>query len=357
MHSAFSQLREILLHEFTEAEVEVLCNKVGISFANLSGTGLFGKTRELLLIAHQQNRLEQLKAHMRAMRPNAFEIDDEDELSVEADEDRPTLEDPPQQHQRSSRDVARETEQVYEVTPQPRTLLPFILITVVAIFSLLIVFLPGLLRGTTETTTTPSPNPPTASTPTTQIPVIEQQSNTNTNNQNSNVNVVVIATPAPFSNTNTESSGAQLVASPTMAETATVNNEDHPAAIAVQRANDVLPAYYRGELDSSILAQQWTDEALKITVAWNDKLPAAIKLKQSARTTLEISYQYIQRPTLISSEARTHKVATTEYWSYSNPAARTQICDAREYIYTVIEADGKFVLTNVTSKLIDKKCQ
>ena len=130
MHSAFSQLREILLNEFTEAEVEVLCDKVGISFANLSGTGLFGKTRELLLIAQQHNRLDQLKAHVRAMRPNAFGIDDfdtspeagddasriteeldesSDQTSI-TDEEDPIAEDAPV-NRRASRGVARETEQ------------------------------------------------------------------------------------------------------------------------------------------------------------------------------------------------------------------------------------------------------
>ena len=124
-----------------------------------------------------------------------------------------------------------------------------------------------------------------------------------------------------------------------------------------QEAYDPLPAYYRGEMDSNLLAEQWAAEALRITIAWNEKLPAVMKIKQSPRSKLEISYNYIQQPRVTSSRSNTHIVATTEYWSYSNPSARTQICDTRDYVYTVIEANGKFTVTDVTSKLIDKKCK
>jgi hypothetical protein len=376
MHSTFSQLREILLNEFTEAEVEVLCDKVGISFTDLSGTGIFGKTRELLLIAQQHNRLDQLKAHVRAMRPNAFGIDDldtspkannntsriteeldesNDQTSITDEEDY-AAEDAPI-NRRSSRGVARETEQVYEVAPQPRTLLPFILIAVVATFSLLIVFLPGLLRGTTEpqTSTTPTTNLGIAATR--PIPVVNTQSDARVDTLSSNTNVVIIATPAPFNNTVTESTRTQNPPNSLAPTLAVPDTGSHPAAIAIQRANDLLPAYYRGEMDSNLLAEQWAAEALRITIAWNEKLPAVMKIKQSPRSKLEISYNYIQQPRVTSSRSNTHIVATTEYWSYSNPSARTQICDTRDYVYTVIEANGKFMVADVTSKLIDKKCK
>ena len=150
MPSIFGQLREILLNEFTEAEVKMLCDRMGIDFEDLAGTGLFGKTRELLLVTQQQNRLPQLLAHMRVMQPQAFDDYDQADLATAAEFDslidaRPSRE-PSSEKDVPFTDVARETEQSYVVTPQTR--LPFLiaLIAAIVILGALIVFLPVLLN-------------------------------------------------------------------------------------------------------------------------------------------------------------------------------------------------------------------
>lgn len=229
MQLTASQLREILLNEFTEAEVEALCEKLDIEYSRLAGTGVFGKTRELLALLQQQNRLSHLRAHMRAMRPHAFDSqnagdehhddphgdadafdgrltipsartarpasttsnvaqDDEttDEGTDEGDDTNPIdsidSDDPAEEiampaarrgRYTSQRGVARETTRAYEVAPQTRALVPLLLVSAIIVVAALIVFLPSLLRGTgaasaEATLTTPTP----AATPTSTIPII-----------------------------------------------------------------------------------------------------------------------------------------------------------------------------------------
>jgi len=226
MHLTASQLRDILLNEFTEAEVEALCEKLHIEYSRLSGTGVFGKTRELLALLQQQDRLSHLRAHMRAMRPHAFdaqhaaggphddsreeseefdglltapgagasrgtargvaqddetthESDESDETrpvdSLEADDSEEDIVEPSTRRSRSPwrRGVARETSRAYEVVPQTRALVPLILVSAIIVVAALIVFLPSLLRGNgAASAETPLTTPAPAATPTSAIPVI-----------------------------------------------------------------------------------------------------------------------------------------------------------------------------------------
>lgn len=442
MHLTAGQLREILLNEFTESEVEALCVKLGVEYARLSGTGLFGKTRELLAIVHKQDRLPHLRAHMRAMRPNAFDAyrdpdeesaaaddpddesmqrsertaipphadgalrvrnrmlrtddDDDDDSSdrmLDADDpddaaavdrrvahdhrddsfDDDDIVDPDtvRQHTGSERRVSRETTRAYEIVPQTRGLVPLLIASVVIVFAALIVFLPSMLRGDAAASSVAAPtDAPPQATATSSIPIIGEAAGapvipTPQPAQENPAGVVVIATPAPIGDAGAPAPAATanpnaiptvpVVATPQAAPATT--GENHPAARLVQDANTALPAYFKGQASADDVAAYWTGKAYDVTVAWNAALPKAVKLGNAARTTLVIDFEFVRPPTVTDSRADRHTVSTREYWAYRNPATNTNLCDTRDYTYTVREIGGQFLIETVASKVVNKLCR
>jgi hypothetical protein len=372
MPSIFGQLREILLNEFTEAEVKMLCDRMGIDFEDLAGTGLFGKTRELLLVTQQQNRLPQLLAHMRVMQPQAFDDYDQADLATAAEFDsstdaRPSRE-PSSEKDVPFTDVARETEQSYVVTPQTR--LPFLiaLIAAIVILGALIVFLPVLLNQNrasgVQTSAEPTSAAADATVQTGQAGTVATNTSqlaspspiTNTGDTSAVVGIVVVATPAPISEIPVISGGADPRATQS-APAADNGTSTHPAARAVHDANVMLLALYRGEIAATAIQARWSNEAYQVAMAWNEKLPAVMKLKQMPRTSLVVSYSLAGPQTVTSNSNGAYTVVTREYWGYTNPAASVALCDTREYTYSVRETNGKFVITAVTSRILDKRCR
>jgi hypothetical protein len=437
MHLTAGQLREILLNEFTESEVEALCVKLGIEYTRLSGTGLFGKTRELLAIVHKQDRISHLRTHMRAMRPNAFDAyqdaDDDSEAADDPDDavtqrtertaaplsnetsprtrnrmiiasdtdddgysddqtddadvvdrrrvgndhddddglDEDDIVDPETVRQRpgSERRVSRETTRAYEIVPQTRGLVPLLIAGAVIVFAALIVFLPSMLRGDAAASSVAAPtDAPPQATATSSIPIIGEAAGapvipTPQPAQENPAGVVVIATPAPISDAGAPAAPPNPNVIPTVPVIATpqaapaTTGENHPAARLVQDANTALPAYFKGQTGADTVAAYWTGKAYDITVAWNAALPKAVKLGNAARSTLTIDFEFVRPPTVTDSRADRHTVSTREYWAYRNPATNTNLCDTRDYTYTVREIDGQFLIETVTSKVVNKLCR
>ena len=64
------QLRETLTKRFNQSEFQDLCFDIGIGYDELSGTTINDKARELLLLCIRQDRLADLIAHGKHIRPD-----------------------------------------------------------------------------------------------------------------------------------------------------------------------------------------------------------------------------------------------------------------------------------------------
>jgi hypothetical protein len=64
------RLRETLARSFNLSELQDLCFDLGIGYEGLAGSTIGDKARELLLLCVRQNRLAELVAHGRRIRPD-----------------------------------------------------------------------------------------------------------------------------------------------------------------------------------------------------------------------------------------------------------------------------------------------
>lgn len=73
MDSDLSKLRNFLLNELSEQELIALCKDLGIDYHALAGTGLFGKTRELLITVQANDQIHRLLRRLQETKPAAFQ--------------------------------------------------------------------------------------------------------------------------------------------------------------------------------------------------------------------------------------------------------------------------------------------
>ena len=66
------KLRDILVTYFNDNELRNLCYDLGIDYENLGGDAKSGKARELVDYCRRYDRLPDLEAACRRLRPNAF---------------------------------------------------------------------------------------------------------------------------------------------------------------------------------------------------------------------------------------------------------------------------------------------
>jgi hypothetical protein len=152
--------------------------------------------------------------------------------------------------------------------------------------------------------------------------------------------IAVIGTPAPI--TAVEASAG----------------ESHPAAIALKDFNAKLPDFYRGELTLDRLQLEWKGKAYQALTGFASRqLPTALKLGTAPRSTLDISFEYVNRPAVISSSGNQHTVRSREYWTYANPSSGIVSCDTRDYTYTVVAEGANFVVTDFSSKIVKNGCR
>jgi hypothetical protein len=66
-------LRDILVTYFSDSELRDVCFNLGIDYENLGGDAKPGKARELVAYCQRRNRLAELEATCRRLRPHAFQ--------------------------------------------------------------------------------------------------------------------------------------------------------------------------------------------------------------------------------------------------------------------------------------------
>ncbi len=333
----FAKLRDLLLNEFSEAEVIALCQDLGLDYETLPGTGFFGKTRGLLAVASKEGRMRALQARVRDARPEAY---DSLEIGMASAEE-------------AGHDVSHETSR--PMARLPVSFIPMLIVGLIAVALIGVFLLPRITGASAAAAAARATQTAIAALSTnTTIPVIGSA-----------------AQPAPSTPTAMPAEGVVVVATealpivtagPAIAVIATqepvVLGDAHPASTAFKDINARLPAYYRGEVTREQLGLDWRGKALQALTSFSaTQLPRSMSLGTASRSTLDISFEYLRVPTVTKSVGSRHTVVTEEYWQYANPANNIKLCDTREYTYSVLEENGRFVVTDLSSKVIARGCR
>lgn len=352
--STFVKLRDLLLNEFSEAEVATLCQEIGLDYEALPGTGFFGKTRGLLEVAGRDGKMRLLQARLRDLRPEAYAA-----LGIGSVASEQPV------------NVSHETSGNDDEAPVrfPKLLLPLLLVGLLVVILAFAFLLPRIMGGDAAATLQATQTAVAALPTNTTIPVIGAATNPPvaaslpTNTPEPAQGVVVVATDSVPVNTPaatiaviaTPGTGAQATAKPVVVAG---EGENHPAALAFKDINAQLPGFYRGEVTTQQLQQDWSGNAYSLLVAFSDtRLPRSLRLGTAPRTSMDITYEYVKAPAVTTSTGNRFTVTSREYWRYANPAQNVTLCDTRDYTYTVVDNAGKYTVTSFSSKVVSNGCR
>lgn len=362
-----AKLRELLLNEFSEEELNALCANLRIDYDKLAGTGTFGKTRALIDTAKSQDKMRALQAKVRELRPVAYEAAGLTTPAEPAPIETPTTE--------AATDAQTTSSKRTSVWPWLALALVVLLCTVTGMLFLL----PRLQAANQPVTTVASP----VSTVTTQS-VIAPATETPpaivevTDSLDKGAGVLtdteavldatatVVETPIQPATQNTATVTAVTItatamptpaaASSTLTATATAS-DTHPSIGVIRALNDQLPKFYTGEIEAQSLQQFWTGEALRSVVAFGTvRLPRAMRIQPSQRNTIQATFEYRRQPTLLRAAGDTAVVSSREFWHYSTSVNETAICEVRDYVYNLVQTDGKFKVNTFNSRIVESGC-
>jgi hypothetical protein len=310
------KLREILLNEFSEAELTALCKDVGLDYATLSGEGQFGKTREIIKTLIEQDKVQALRSRVRDLKPIAFNA--------------------------AGFNAAANVPESNRKLP---TKLAWLVLGLVGLL-LLVCLLTFLLR----------PNTPAApsATPTAQAEVNPTSVAANAPAAQPTVAATQAPTqPPPLTNTLAPPT-AVPTQTPAPTNTPTVS-ETNPAALAILEFNQQLIPYYQGKaVDKSLTG--WTGNALRGVVAFSKgSLLKRLSITENERSQINSGVTYLLPPAVTRVVGNTYTVTSREYWVYqTNP--RNVVCETRDYTYTVVKTGEKFQIAQSTGKPVSAKC-
>ncbi len=361
-----AKLRNLLLNEFSEPELEKLCQDIGLNYASLSGTGTFGKTRGLIETARAQDKLRLLQNKVRELRPEAFANADlhvpVGMPAVETSVDTLVVETPVVSR------AARTSTEASAASDRRPTWLPILAIGLVALLCVaalaaMLLNRSGVGAGTTvgvAGTGIPlatAVNSGVIEQVSTVAPVIPEE----TSNAPQPENTVLPGPTQDAPNLPTATATVLPTPIPTPTETgptATPNaNEAHPAALAILDLNQQLPEFYLGKVTANDLQTYWTGDAWRSVVNFGStKLPRVMRIPPTDRSDLDVTYQYVRRPALVTERGTSAAVSAQEFWRYVNAKNNIEICETREYTYTLVKTGEQFKVREFTSRLLKSGC-
>ncbi|MFN4294578.1 MAG: hypothetical protein ACK4JD_10645 [Thermoflexales bacterium] len=352
------KLRELLLNEFSEPELIALCKDVGLDYEALPGAGTFGKTREIVKAARDQDKLRQLQSRLRELKPEAYAISIGAVVTpAEAQAD----------------GLASSKRKDEDRSPLPRAILPLLVLLALVIGASLIfsrLSSSPAAQATPQTATDAAliaqPTPTlTASMPTAQPEVIAA---TTTPAESPSVTPEVVPT-APAETPEADIGATTPAAPPTSepqptsppsptATDAPADEEAHPAAMTVRQINDQLVLFYSGKASAKDLEYFWTGEALKAVMDFgNTRLLRAMRITPNRRDALEIKHEYLRAPRIVSETGSGAVVASREFWHYANSLNRTEVCEVRDYIYNMVRDEERYRVRSIQSRLVQSGCE
>ncbi len=362
-----AKLRELLLNEFSEEELNTLCASLGIDYDKLAGTGTFGKTRALIDTAKSQDKMRALQAKVRELRPVAYEA-----VGFTTPTESAAIETPATAAATGAQASSSKRASVW---PWLALALVVLLCTVAGMLFLLprlqaanqpapAIASPVSAASTQQVIATATETPPAIVEATvsldkgagvltdTEAALDVTATTTDTPNQPAAQNTATVAavvitataTPTPAS------------ASSTLTATATAS-DPHPSIGVIRGLNEQLPKFYTGEIEAQSLQQFWTGEALRSVVAFGTvRLPRAMRIQPSQRNTIQATFEYRRQPTLVRTAGDTAVVSSREFWRYSTSVNETTICEVRDYVYNLVQTDGKFRVSTFNSRIVESGC-
>jgi hypothetical protein len=363
-----AKLRELLLNEFTEDELKALSASLNIDYDKLAGTGTFGKTRALLDTVKSQDKLRNLQAQIRELRPAAYEAAGFSTLvesEAIASADAPTTPIP----------LTRQTS-------KQQAMWPWIVLASVVLLCLIAGIALLVPRLQTANVAAPATQAQVVSSPTIETvnvvaatetpPAIVEVTDSldkgagemTTTLPTIDPNAPATDTPVPPTTASAEATstsvnvGAATTITPEVTATGSVVPTDtHPSSIVIGDLNAQLPQFYRGEVDVQAIQQYWTGEALRSVTGFGTiRLPRAMRIQPSQRNTLDVTYAYRNGPTLVRETRDGALVTSREYWRYATSANPTEICETRDYVYNMVRVDGQYKVSEFSSRLVDNGC-
>lgn len=328
-----AKLRQLLLTEFTEAELMQLCKELGLNYDALQGIGAFGKTRALIEEARSKGKLRLLQKRVRDLRPLAYfqaGFASEEPLEIQ------------------TKQVATQRKRTTSSSRSP--LLVFL--TGTAIAAAVFLLLPLTFRSASppseDFSTTPekeaAANFSEAVAASTGLPSISE-----------------IATPtsppSPLASTTPEVE--TTLEAETTAPLPTPDTPGlHPAVSVIYQANEQLREFFRGEEDIRALEAHWEPELVEqLSTFANTRLMRLMRLAPSQRSALRVQLSYVRPPALVDEFAGEAVVSAREYWEYTTEVNRVRVCETRDYLYRLRKTDDRFRIYAYTGRLVSNRCQ
>jgi len=356
------KLRELLLNEFSESELISLCQDVGLDYQALPGAGTFGKTREIIEMARAQDKVRVLQSRLRELRPAAYaaaglsNLDPADQAPAAA----------------GGASAARRSALGRPAIPRAVALL-LVLLALTACAALL---LPQVTGGPAAQATPAQPAGSSLPAPgeSTAAPIPETTATLPVDPAAANeVNLAAgqgeaaaptargaeQPTPPPTAESTPAEAAAMAQAEVPAAATGTPGpDEAHPAAQNVRELNEVLLSFYTGKVAAKDLEDYWMGDALRVVVSFgNVRLPRAMRIPPARRELLDVTYEYLRPPALVSETADGAIVTSREFWRYANTLNQAQICEVRDYEYRLVREADRYRVRSFQSRLLETGCR
>ena len=345
-----ARFRDFLIVEFNEDQLAELCQDIGLNYADLPGTGAYGKTRELIEIARSRHLLSALMTRARELRSDAYrnanikDIEPDGSMGSVASVEpmaEPATADASESVlpmlQRSDPQEER-TALLAALTPRAR-LLAVLVAALLLIVAILTIILPK--QGA---------NPSAANTPDETTLAISATQMT------AEAAAMTQPTIAPAAvDTTTQTVDSTTPVSDTQPTAAPAADD---AAAAVRTINDQLIEFYTGKVDADAIKPHFgTAPYRAVTTFAYTKLKRLIGVDISKGDEINVTMHYVKDPQQTSDDNDSYTVSSTEYWSYTNPKTDRSVCDTSSYVYTLAKNGDTFQVTGLKSSSTSTKCE
>ena len=349
-----ARFRDFLIVEFSEEQLAELCQDVGLNYADLPGTGAYGKTRELIEIARSRRLLSALMNRAKELRPDAYrnasikDVEQEGAAEaiplVEPKLDSPAMAEPEGGVQMLQRPAPQEERAALLATLTPRARLLAILVAVLLlVVAALTIILPK--QGGNASI----PNTPDA----TALAISSTQ-------MTAEAAALAQPTIAPAAvDTMTQSVDTTTAMTDTMTNTQTTTEQPAgDAAAAVKAINDQLIQFYTGKVDEATIKPHFATGPYKaVTTFAYTTLKRSLGIDITKGDLIDVEMHYVKDPVQAVESGDNFTVSSTEYWGYTNPSTNRSLCDTRNYVYTLVKNGENYQVTGLKSTLVSKTCQ
>jgi hypothetical protein len=344
-----ARFRDFLIVEFSEEQLTALCQDIGLNYADLPGTGAYGKTRELIEIARSRHLLSSLMTHARELRPDAYRnanIKDveqesateatplvepklENTTAAESGEFLPTLQRPAPQEERAALLAA--------LTPRARLLAILVAVLLLVVAALTIILPKQGANGNAS-----------ASADATALAISSTQ-------MTAEAEALMQPTLAPSTvDTTTQAVDNTAPVTDTQANATPAGD----AAATVKTINDQLIEFYIGKVSTDIIKPYFATGPYKaVTTFAYTTLKRSLGVDITKGDEISVTMHYVKDPELTADNGNSFSVASTEYWGYTNPKTSRSLCDTRNYVYTLVKTGDQFQITTLKSTLVTKQCE